>query len=123
MPFPKVRFVGYPGQVRRGLSPPQTVTLRQASGFGGEIPEPPGWLDAANAILARPGDRDGKARGNYAGTSPVTRASGEKKVVAARFIRNDRLVDALNAQAFAALNASPGARAFAKPAAERDPTT
>jgi len=55
---------------------------------------------------------DGKARRNYAGTSPLTRASGKKKVVAARFIHNDRLVDALNAQAFAALNASPGARAL-----------
>jgi transposase len=55
---------------------------------------------------------DGKARKNYAATSPITRASGKKKIVAARFIHNDRLVDALNAQAFAALNASPGARAF-----------
>ena len=56
--------------------------------------------------------RDGKARRNYAATSPITRASGKKKVVAARFIHNDRLVDALNAQAFAALGASPGARAY-----------
>jgi hypothetical protein len=32
--------------------------------------------------------------------------------VMARFIHNDRLIDALMAQAFAALNASPGARAF-----------
>jgi transposase len=55
---------------------------------------------------------DGKGRRNYAATSPITRASGKKKVVAARFVHNDRLVDALNAQAFAALNASPGARAF-----------
>jgi transposase len=55
---------------------------------------------------------DGKARKNYAATSPITRASGKKKVVAARFIHNDRLVDALNAQAFASLNASPGARAL-----------
>jgi transposase len=55
---------------------------------------------------------DGKARKNYAATSPITRASGKKKVVAARFIHNDRLADALHAQAFAALNASPGARAF-----------
>ena len=54
----------------------------------------------------------GKARKNYAGTSPITRASGKKKVVAARFIRNDRLIDALMAQAFAALTASPGARAL-----------
>jgi hypothetical protein len=68
-------------------------------------------------VLAEFGDdphryHDGKARRNYAATSPVTRASGKKKVVAARFVHNDRLVDALNAQAFAALNASPGARAY-----------
>ncbi len=53
-----------------------------------------------------------KARKNYAATSPITRASGKKKVVAARFVHNDRLVDALNAQAFSALHASPGARAY-----------
>ncbi|WP_420753496.1 transposase [Rhodococcus sp. O3] len=53
-----------------------------------------------------------KARKNYAGTSPITRASGKKKVVAARFVHNDRIVDALNSQAFSALQASPGARAY-----------
>jgi transposase len=53
-----------------------------------------------------------KARKNYAGSSPITRASGKKKTVMARYIRNDRLIDALMAQAFTALNASPGARAF-----------
>jgi transposase len=53
-----------------------------------------------------------KSRKNYGGTSPITRASGKKKVVAARFIHNDRLIDALMAWAFASLNASPGARAF-----------
>jgi Transposase/Transposase IS116/IS110/IS902 family len=68
-------------------------------------------------VLAEFGDdphryADGKARRNYAATSPITRASGKEKVVAARFVHNDRLVDALRAQAFAALNASPGARAF-----------
>jgi transposase len=68
-------------------------------------------------VLAEFGDdphryRDGKARRNYAATSPITRASGKKKAVMARFVHNDRLVDALNAQAFAALNASPGARAY-----------
>jgi hypothetical protein len=52
----------------------------------------------------------GKARKNYAATSPITRASGKKKVVAARFIRNDRLTDALMAQAISALGASAGAR-------------
>ena len=54
----------------------------------------------------------GKARKNYAGTSPITRASGKKKIVMARFVHNDRLIDALMAQAFTALNASPGARAY-----------
>jgi hypothetical protein len=54
----------------------------------------------------------GKARKNYAATSPITRASGKRRVVTARFIRNDRLTDALMAQAFAALTASPGARAL-----------
>jgi Transposase/Transposase IS116/IS110/IS902 family len=54
----------------------------------------------------------GKARKNYAATSPLTRASGKKKVVTARYIRNDRLTDALMAQAFTALSVSPGARAL-----------
>ncbi|TKG58459.1 IS110 family RNA-guided transposase [Prauserella endophytica] len=53
-----------------------------------------------------------KARKNYAGTSPITRASGRKKVALARFVHNDRLIDALMTQAFAALKASPGARAY-----------
>jgi transposase len=56
-----------------------------------------------------------KARKNYAGTSPITRASGKKKIVAARFVHNDRLIDALMTQAFAALRVSPGARAFYDP--------
>jgi transposase len=68
-------------------------------------------------VLAEFGDdprryADGKARRNYAATSPLTRASGKKKTVTARYVHNDRLVDALNAQAFSALSASPGARAF-----------
>jgi hypothetical protein len=55
---------------------------------------------------------DAKARKNYAGTSPITRTSGKKKVVLARHVHNDRLIDTLGAQAFAALRASPGARAY-----------
>jgi transposase len=53
-----------------------------------------------------------KARKNYAGTSPITRQSGKKKIVMARYVHNDRLLDALGQQAFAALRASPGARAY-----------
>ena len=55
---------------------------------------------------------DARARKNYAGTSPITRASGRKKVVLARYARNDRHADALHQQAFCALSSSPGARAY-----------
>jgi transposase len=68
-------------------------------------------------VLAEFGDdnrryADARARRNYAGTSPITRQSGKKKTVHARHVHNDRLVDALGLQAFAALRASPGARAY-----------
>jgi transposase len=68
-------------------------------------------------VLAEFGDAPGryacaKARKNYAGSSPITRAPGRSKVVLSRFIRNDRLADALQSQAFSALTASPGARAY-----------
>ena len=53
-----------------------------------------------------------KSRKNYAGTSPITRASGTRKTVLARHVRNRRLADAIYLWAFAALTASPGARAF-----------
>jgi hypothetical protein len=53
-----------------------------------------------------------KSRKNYAGTSPITRASGTKKTVLARYVRNRRLADAIYLWAFASLTASPGARAF-----------
>jgi hypothetical protein len=44
--------------------------------------------------------------------SPITRASGTKRAVLARYARNRRLADAVSQQAFAALNTSPGARAY-----------
>jgi transposase len=67
-------------------------------------------------VLAEFGDdphryASAKARKNYAATSPITRQSGKKKTVIARHVANDRLRDALDAQAFAALSTSPGARA------------
>jgi transposase len=55
---------------------------------------------------------DAKSRKNYAGMSPITRASGTKRVVLARHVRNKRLADAIYLWAFAALTASPGARAY-----------
>ena len=53
-----------------------------------------------------------KSRKNYAGTSPITRASGTKKVVLARHVRNRRLADAIYLWSFSSLSASPGARAY-----------
>src|ERR1035441_5950431 len=76
---------------------------------------------SANSATTPTATTAAKPRKNYAATSPITRASGKKKVVAARFIRNDRLTDALMAQAFTALSASPGARA--PYAADRAPRT
>ena len=68
-------------------------------------------------VLAEFGDdptryADARARKNYAGTSPITRQSGKKKIVLARYVHNDRLVDALGQQAFTAISRSPGARAY-----------
>jgi len=68
-------------------------------------------------VLAEFGDdpdryADARSRKNYAGTSPITRASGKKKTVLARYVRNRHLADALHQQAFCSLTASPGARAY-----------
>ncbi len=68
-------------------------------------------------VLAEFGDDrtryvDAKARRNYAGTSPITKASGTRRVVLARFARNERLFNACYLWAFASLTASPGARAY-----------
>jgi transposase len=68
-------------------------------------------------VLSESGDApdrfaDAKARKNYAGTAPITRASGNRRVVKARIARNRRLADAHYQQAFSALKASPGARAY-----------
>ncbi|MGV9949392.1 transposase [Rhodococcus aetherivorans] len=59
-------------------------------------------------MLAEVGDALGryasaKARKNYAGTSPITRASGKTRVVSARHVHNDRLLDALHMQAACAI--------------------
>ena len=53
-----------------------------------------------------------KSRRNYAGTSPLTRASGRRRAVTARFVRNRRLYDPVHMWAFCSLQASPGCRAY-----------
>ncbi len=108
-----------------------TVLNIQIKTLNGQVDAHFGQHPAAEIILSQPGlgpilgarvlaefgddpDRytSAKARKNYAGTSPITRASGKKKVALARFVHNDRLIDALTAQAFSAILRSPGARAY-----------
>src|SRR6201991_4270354 len=47
-----------------------------------------------------------KSRRNYAGTSPLTVASGKKRAIVARYVKNRRLYDAIDAWAFASLRSS-----------------
>ena len=87
---------------------PDAVVVRSLPGLG---------IILGARVLGEFGDEPdryltAKSRKNYAGTSPVTRASGTRRVVLARHTRNDRLADALYLWAFAALTASPGARAY-----------
>ena len=107
------------------------TTVNQIATLEGELETSFGRHPAAEIVLSQPGlgiilgarvlaefgdDPDryatAKARKNYAGTSPITRASGTRRVVLARFAVNDRLRDALHLQAFTALNVSPGARRY-----------
>jgi transposase len=67
-------------------------------------------------VLAEIGDdrcrfRDPRALKAYAGSAPVTRASGKSLVVMHRRVKNQRLAATGYLWAFAALTASPGARA------------
>ena len=68
-------------------------------------------------VLAEFGDApgrytDAKARKNYAGTAPITRQSGKLKTVHARFVHNNRLINALGLQANAATLHDPDVRAY-----------
>jgi transposase len=87
---------------------PDAEILRSQPGLGPVL---------AARVLAEFGDdptryADVKARRNYAATSPITRASGTRRVVLARVAGNKRLRDALYLQAFATLSRSPGVRAY-----------
>ena len=71
----------------------------------------------ASRVMSEFGDdktrfADARARKNYSGQSPITRASGRKTIVLARYATNRRLGAALHMQAYAALTGSPGARAY-----------
>jgi transposase len=67
-------------------------------------------------MLAEIGDdrsrfKDARALKAYAGSAPVTRASGKSRAVMHRRVKNQRLAATGYLWAFAALTASPGARA------------
>ena len=71
----------------------------------------------AARVLAEFGDdpdryANAKARKAYAGTAPITRASGLRQVVLARAVGYRRLTTACHLWAFAALTGSPGARRY-----------
>lgn len=53
-----------------------------------------------------------KSRKNYAGTAPITKTSGTRKVVLARVTRNRRLAAACHWWAFCAVTHSAGARRY-----------
>jgi len=68
-------------------------------------------------VLAEFGDdptryQDARARRRYAGTAPITRASGTRLVVLARVARNRRLFDACYLWAFSSITTSAGARRY-----------
>ncbi|MDL4818652.1 IS110 family transposase [Actinomadura sp. OS1-43] len=115
----------------RALVAVLTVLNEQTAVMQGQVEAHFGAHPAAEIIRSQPGlgavlgarvlaefgddpDRysSAKARKNYAGTSPITRASGKKKTVHARFVHNDRLIDALMTQASIAIRHSPGARTY-----------
>jgi transposase len=107
------------------------TSVAQVRSLEGQLEQSFGQHPAAEIVLSQPGlgtilgarvlaefgddphrYASPKARKNYAGTAPITRASGTRRVVLARVATNKRLRDALHLQAFAALNTSPGARAY-----------
>jgi transposase len=127
---PEVITAAYAATTRAAVAVLRTLD-EQVKALQGQVDAHFGQHPDAKIILSQPGlgsvlgarvlaefgddpDRytDAKSRKNYAGTSPITRASGKKKTVMARYVHNDRLIDALMTQAFSTLNASPGARAY-----------
>lgn len=87
---------------------PDAEILRSLPGLGSVL---------GARVLAEFGDdptryADPRGRKNYAGTSPITKASGRSRVALARFARNRRLADALEMWAFCSLTSSEGARRY-----------
>jgi hypothetical protein len=87
---------------------PDAEILRSLAGLGSVL---------GARVLGEFGDdpnryADARGRKAYAGTAPITRASGRSHIVLARVARNRRLADACERWAFCSLTASPGARRY-----------
>ena len=87
---------------------PDAEILRSLAGLGSVL---------GARVLGEFGDdpnryADARGRKAYAGTAPITKASGRSRLVLARVARNRRLADACERWAFSSLNASPGARRY-----------
>src|SRR5215208_1007566 len=85
-----------------------TVILRSLPGVG---------VMLAGRMLSEFGDdptrfTDAASRRRYAGTAPITKASGKGRAVLMRRVRDTRLFDTCRDWSFSAVNASPGARAL-----------
>ncbi len=81
-------------------------------------------VQLGSRVLAEIGDdrarfADARALKAYSGSAPVTRASGKKRYVGRRHIKNNRLIDAGFLWALSAMRVSPGANAHYKRRRER----
>jgi transposase len=88
--------------------PPDAKTIRSLPGLG---------MVLGARVLGEFGDDQtrfptAKSRKNYAGSAPITKASGRSLVVLARHARNRRLADALDQWAFCSLTHSAGPRRY-----------
>lgn len=127
---PAVVASAYAATVRTHVAILQTLT-RQVTAMESEVTkhfrQHPDWeiycsqpgmgVITGARVLGEFGDAPGryataKSRKNYAGTAPITRQSGKTKTVHARYIHNDRLVDALHMQASCAIVHDAAARAY-----------
>ncbi len=87
---------------------PDAEILRSLAGLGSVL---------GARVLGEFGDdpnryADARCRKAYAGTAPITKASGRSLIVLARVARNRRLADACERWAFCSLTTSPGARRY-----------
>jgi hypothetical protein len=69
------------------------------------------------------GQKPGRVNATDSALVSPTRSATSYKIAIARFVHNDRVIDALMTQAFRALDASPGARAYYDQLKPGAPTT